>query len=206
MKWTLKDIIQETEHPFLNFFSLVYDILKDDGSHMDYTYYMVSRRDKDHLLSLTKNYEKVDGVVMPLYYVDPESKEISLLITSQFRPAINRYVNSFPAGLIDDHEEIKDAIIREAKEEAGVEITDIEILTSPGTTSVGISDEINSVALARIVSFGKNHLEDSEDISTRLIKLSDIKKSIDSNDGQFFFPVNIKILLLYLLERFKGCY
>ena len=206
MNWKLKDIIQETNHPFLNYFTLVYDLEKEDGSHKEYRYFMVSRRDKEHLLALTKNYQNVDGVVMPLYYVDPDTKKISLLITRQFRPTINRYVNSFTAGLVDPKEDLKSTIRREAKEEAGVEISDIEILTSPGTTSVGISDEINSVALARIVSFGKTALEEDEDISTRLIKLSYIKKSIEENSDEFYFPVNIKILLLYFLERFKGSY
>ncbi len=206
MKWTLKNIIQETNHPFLNYFTLIYDVEMEDNTHKECSYYMVSRRDKEHLIPITHNYQKIDGVVMPLYYIDPQTKKISILITRQFRPSIDRYVNSFTAGLIDEGEDIKQAIRREAKEEAGVEITDIEILASPGTTSVGISDEINSVALARIVSFGDNSLEEFEDISTKLVALSDIKKVIDNNSDEFYFPVNIKILLLYLLERFKGQY
>ncbi len=66
MKWTLKEVIQETNHPFLNYFTLVYDVEKPDGHHT-YSYYMASRRSKDELICQTKDISRPDGVVIPLY-------------------------------------------------------------------------------------------------------------------------------------------
>lgn len=203
MKWNLKKVIKETNHNFLNFYTLVYDITKDDNTHYEYEYYIASRHDQEHLLPISKNYEKTDGVVMALYYIDEKSGELSLLFTRQFRPSVSTYLTSFPAGLVDkDDKDITTSIKREAKEEAGVNITDIEILASNGTTSSGLSDEMNVVALARITSFGDKSLEEFEDINTFLVKLKDLKEML--NDKKYLFPINIKIITLYLLERFKN--
>lgn len=201
MKWHLKQIKQETSHPFLNFFTAVFDVEKEGHSHHEYEYYFASRHDIDHLMLKTKDFNHADGVVMPLYYIDDKGK-VSLLMTRQFRPAIGAYLTSFPAGLIDkSDDDLFSAVKREAKEEAGVEITDLEILAKPGATSSGLSDEINAVVLARITSFNHNSLEEFEDIKTSLVPLEELKKMFD--DDNYHFPVNIKILCLYLLERFS---
>ena len=201
MKWKLKEIRQETDHPFLNYYTLIYDVI-ENNKHHDYSYYLVSRRKKEELLAYTHQYSTVDGIVIPLYYKDPKTNEVSLMMTRQFRPAVGTYVTSFPAGLKDkDDKDIQETIRREAKEEAGVEIADIEILSQPGPTSSGMSDEFNMVALARIVSFGKTHLEDFEDIGVELVPLQEVRRRLKDNE-HYLFPVNIRILCLYLLERF----
>ena len=101
MEWKVKKVIQETSHSFLNFVTVTYDVTKIDGTHYDYEYFMATRHDKDHILPLTKDYSRPDGVTIPLYYVDEEGK-ISILLTSQFRPAVGRRVTSIPAGLLDE--------------------------------------------------------------------------------------------------------
>lgn len=198
MKWTLIDIIKETDNPFLNYYTLVYDIEKK-GIHSTYKYYMVSRHNKNELVSISKNHIP-DGVVICMYFIDDKGK-IYLLLTKQFRPTMNAYLTSFPAGLIDKNETIEDAIKRESEEEVGALITDIEILSKPGATSSGLSDEINMVALCRITSFKKEHLEEFEDISFDLYSLDKVEEMLNSDEH--FFPVNIRILCLYLLLRFK---
>lgn len=200
MKWTLIDIKQETHHPFLNFFTLLYDVEQEDKTHVSYPYFIASRHSKEELVALKKDYSHPDGVVMPLYYKDLTTGKISLLMTRQFRPSMGTYLTSFPAGLIDKNEDLFTAVKREAKEEAGVEITDLEILAKPGATSSGLSDEINCVVLGRITSFGKTALENCEDISTTLVPLEELPKRLD--DDSYQFPINIRILCLYLLERF----
>lgn len=205
MKWTLKNIKKETDHPFLNYYTLTYDVEKEDGTHYDYQYYMVSRRKLEDLLPKTHNYRKPDAVMFPLYYID-EKGDISLLFTRQFRPAVGTYLMSFPAGLMDPGDkDIKETMIREAREEAGAEITDIEILSYPAPTSSGFSDEINALGLARIVSIGKQHLEEFEDISRKLVPLKEIPSMMNKPE-EYYFPCNVKLFLLYLLERFKGKY
>ena len=171
------------------------------GSSYDYEYFMATRHDKDHILPLTKDYSRPDGVTIPLYYVDEEGK-ISILLTSQFRPAVGRRVTSIPAGLLDeDDTDILEAAKREALEEAGAIITDLEVLAPNGTTSSGLSDETNAVVLGRIVSFKEKNLEAFEDIDSRLYGLDEVKEML--KDDKYFFALNVRLMLLYLLERFK---
>lgn len=68
MKWQLKDIIQETNHPYLNFFTLKYLVTEDSGLIKEYSYYLASRHNKDELLAKTNDYSHPDGVTIPLYY------------------------------------------------------------------------------------------------------------------------------------------
>src|SRR5574344_615876 len=161
MKWTLKDVIQETNHPFLNFFTLVYDVEKADGHH-EYRYFMASRRSKENLVCRTQDHKKPDGVIIPLYYIDPQTHQIFLLMTSQFRPPLGTYVHSFPAGLIDGNEDPFTAATREAQEEVGAKITDLELLAPASPTSSGLSDESNCVVLARVIGYEKRNLEEFE--------------------------------------------
>jgi len=200
MKWILKAITKETDHPFLNSYVLHYSIEKD-GQTRPYEYYLASRHDKDELIAKTHLYQRPDGVIMALY----EQKEdgIRVLMTNQFRPAIGAYLTSMPAGLLDAEDgDLFIAAKREAKEESGAEITDLELLAPASPTSSGLSDELDAVVLGRIVGFGETHLEASEDISARLYTLEEIKAMM--NDKAYFIPLLVRMILLYLLERFDG--
>lgn len=201
MEWKLIDVRQETNHPFLNYFVLVYDVIKD-GKHKTYEYYMTSRKSKEELVPVLKKASKPDGVIIPLYYIDPKTNELYFLLTTQFRPAVGLNITSVPAGLFEkDDTNIKEVAIREAKEEAGAIITDIEVIADIGTTSSGFSDETNGIVLARIKEFENKNLEEFEDIKTNLYSVKQVKEML--NDSNYFFALEVRTLLMYLLIRFN---
>ena len=203
MRWSYLSADQDTHHRFLNLYTLHYEVTKDDGSKAPYEYYVASRNSLKSLKAKKPDFSRPDGVIMALYYVDPETKEVSILINTQFRPALGAYMTSFPAGLLDPEDEDDTvAAIREAKEESGVEITDLERLVPPSPTSSGLSDEIDSLILARIVRLGKSRLEDFEDIKSRLVPLKDIPAMLSDTD-RYVIPLPARLTLLYLLERFR---
>lgn len=200
MKWKLKNVIKETDHPFLNFYTLDYDVEKKDGHH-DYHYYMASRREKDQILPLTHS-RRPDGVLIPLYYVDQDNGKVSIVITYQFRPPIGGYVNSCVAGLLDpDDKDVFEAARREAKEEIGADITDLEVISPGGPVSSGLSDETNACVLARITGFESRKLEEFEDISYKLVPLEEAVKLLD--DPKMYFPLQIRLIIMYLSLRFN---
>lgn len=201
MNWKLKKIKKETDHPYLNFYTVTYEVDKD-GAKYDYSYFMSSRHDESSLICRTNDTSKPDGVLMPLYYIDPKTKQISLLITKQFRPALNKYVSSFPAGLIDPNEDIKTTAKREAMEEAGVVIDDLEMICPPSPTSSGLTDELNAIVMGRITEFKNNNLEKFEDINTELVPLKNIEKYMENH----FFAMQIRLVIKYITLRFKGQY
>ena len=202
MEWKLKDIIQETNHPYLNFFTLVYEVSKD-GKKSEYRYFLASRHSKETLLAKCHDFSKPDGVLIPLYYINPEDKQIYFLLTRQFRPAVGSYVTSLPAGLADkDDKDSFEVAKREALEEAGAIISDLELISSPSPTSSGLSDEIDSIVLARIERFETSSLEEFEDIKTNLYPLEEVKKMLNDRE-HCLFPLTIRLILLYLIERFQ---
>ena len=198
MKWRLIDITQETNHPFLNFFTLHYEVSDERGTR-PYSYFIASRHEKDEILAKSHSYGHPDGILLCLYR--KKESGIEVLLTSQFRPAIGTYLTSFPAGLLDGDEDEKSAASREALEEVGAIIDNIEILAPASPTSSGLSDETVSVALAEIVDEKETELEDFEDITYRYYPLEEIPSILQ--DKNRLVPINIRLTLLYLCERFK---
>lgn len=202
MKWKVDKIVQETNHKFLNFFTIHYDVELDDGTHKKIEYYMVSRKTKDQLRPVSGDYKKPDAVLIALYSIDEVTNEVSVMITTQFRQPMGTYMTSIPAGLMDENDkDIFETARREALEEAGALIDDIEVLANASATSSGFSDEMNSLVLARVVGFDKQNLEEFEDIKSRLIPLKTVKEMM--KDPQYLFPLHIRIIMMYLIERFK---
>lgn len=200
MEWKLIEVRQETDHPYLNYFTLVYQVKKDD-TYRTYEYYMTSRRKKEELIPVVKKATRPDGVMIPLYYKDRTTGKISFLLTRQFRPALGLYVTSVPAGLVDHNDkDIIETAKREAKEEAGAVIEDIEVIAPIGSTSSGFSDETNGIVLARIDHFLTKDLEEFEDIKTKLYDIEEVKKML--SDENHFFALEVRTLLLYLIQRF----
>lgn len=201
MKWKLKKVNKETDHPFLNYYTLDYEI-EENGKSRDYSYYMASRKDSSNLRPVNHSYSPPDGVYIALYYEDPTTREISIMLTRQYRPAMGTYITSMPAGLVDEGEsDIFEVAKREALEEGGVFAEDFELLSPSAPTSSGLSDEMNAVVLGRIVGFEKQHLEESEDIASNLYPLKEVEKML--RDPQYLFAVNARLIILYLIARFR---
>ena len=197
MEWKLVDIVQETDHRFLNYFTLKFEV-EDKGEVRPYQYFMASRHDKDHLLTKTKDYSRPDGVVMGLYRKNGDRVEV--LLTSQYRPPIGTHLTSFPAGLLDEGEDVVTAAKREAEEEVGYIIDNVEVLTPPSPTSSGLSDELVSIVIGEVVAEKGTALEECEDITSRFVPLEEIPGIL--KDPRRVVPLNVRLVLLHLLDVF----
>ncbi len=200
MNWKLINIEQETCHPFLNFFTLHYEV-ENDGVVSSYSYFLASRHSKEEIRALTHEYGRPDGVIMLLYRKDFPKGETSILVTKQFRPAIGQYLLSFPAGLMDpnDNDPLETAR-REAKEEAGALLGNCEVIAPSSPTSSGLSDECCSFVFGEVVGCAERKLEEFEDISVSWMPCSDLKRAL--NDPKILIPLNIRLASLYFLSRF----
>ena len=127
---------RQTNNRFLNLYEL--DAVFRDGSRAPY--YVASRRkDVDSIKAVTHD-NHADGVI--LYGVYGEEKDKVVLIR-QFRYPINGYVYEFPAGLVEPHEDMLDAGIREMQEETGLEFKPVNAgaYSRPFFTTIGMTDE-----------------------------------------------------------------
>ncbi len=202
MKWKFQGCEKETDHRFLNFYTLHYEVTKDDGSVKDTSYFLASRNESKEELRIAKqDFKRADAVLIGTYCFI--KGELHLLLERQFRQALNHEVISFPAGLCDksDHDVIETAR-RELREETGYSCTDLQLLLPPSPTSEGLSDECNAVVTARILDKGADEKEEFEDISARLYSVKEVQALLD--DENVIFSNSARLLILYLLEKYRS--
>lgn len=199
MKWTLKKVIKETDHRFLNFYTLEYEVEEEKGK-KEYTYFLASRNeDSSSLKAVKEDYSRPDAVLIGAYLF--QEGKIHLLLEKQFRPGLNRFVYSFPAGLMDkEDKDIEETARRELKEETGYSCKNIQLLVPPSPTSEGLSDECNAVVKAELVQKGKENKEEFEDIQARLYSEEEVRALLKDEKNLFSNPA--RLLILLLLEQY----
>ena len=160
----IKSIQQKTHNRYLNYYEL--EAVHRDGSVSPY--YMASRaKDANHLKAVTRE-NKPDGVI--LYGVYGQSKDRVVLIR-QYRYPLGDYVYEFPAGLVEEGEDMAAAGIREMYEETGLTFTPVDAgcCSRPFFTTVGMTDESCGTVFGRCAGTPTNcHQEDTEEIQVVL--------------------------------------
>lgn len=126
-------------------------------------------------------FERGDAVVVMLY--DPEKD--TLLLLEQFRPGVLRangtpWMLEFIAGMFDDNESPIDVAVREAKEEANIELKPESIkpimkyFSSPGGTSECIYLHWATFDSSKVLSGSVHGLaHENEDIMLHLVSRND---------------------------------
>lgn len=158
----------------------LYDLKYKNKNGKDSNWTVASRKSINDLndIYLNNKNDKVDAVVLVPYHI----KEKKLVMIKQFRVPINNYVYELPAGLIDNNEDIENAVKRELKEETGLDVLEIIKSKEKVYLSPGMSDE--SVSLVYCLCQGntsKDYLEEEEDIETVLLDKEEAKKILQSN-------------------------
>jgi ADP-ribose pyrophosphatase len=104
------------------------------GGQAEKSWVMCSRKEKP-----IEDAAKADAVVIvPTIETD---EGIRLVVTKEFRVPIWDFEYGFPAGLIDDGENMEQTVARELKEETGLELAKIKHVSAPVFSSAGLTDE-----------------------------------------------------------------
>ena len=180
-------IKKQTDNRFLNLYEL--DATFRDGSRAPY--YVASRRKSVDALKAATHDNHADGVI--LYGVYGEAKDKFVLVR-QFRYPINDYVYEFPAGLVEPHEDMLEAGIREMYEETGLQFTPVQT-ARPFFTTIGMTDESCGTVFGYCSGDPSNaHQEGSEDIQVVLA---------DRDEGRRILKEeNVAIMCAYMLMHF----
>ena len=180
-------IKKQTDNRFLNLYEL--DATFRDGSRAPY--YVASRRKSVDALKAATHDNHADGVI--LYGVYGEEKD-KVVLVRQFRYPINDYVYEFPAGLVEAHEDMLEAGIREMYEETGLQFTPVQT-ARPFFTTIGMTDESCGTVFGYCSGDPSNaHQEGSEDIQVVLADRDECKRILKEE--------NVAIMCAYMLMHF----
>ena len=185
----IKEISTLVETKFISLYNIKY--LNKKNKEKSWT--VASRKKKDVLegIYLEDKKDKVDAVIICAYHKDNKK----LVIIKEFRVPINKYIYELPAGLVDsDDENFEKAVIRELKEETGLDVVEIkkDLSSNQVYLSPGMTDE--SAAFVYCICEGeisKNYLEDDEDIEAILVSQQEAKEIIKNNNT----PMDIRAYL-----------
>lgn len=136
---------------------------------------MCSRKDKP-----IEDAAKADAVVIVPTIETNEGRR--LVVTKEFRVPLWDYEYGFPAGLIDDGEEIEQTVARELKEETGLDLVRIKHVSMPVFSSAGLTDEsCNMVLVEARGEVSNKWLDDTEDIEVLLLDVEGIRDLLASD-------------------------
>ena len=154
-----------TKQKFLNLYELTYK--NEDGKL--FTWIEASRFDTRELVCINGKVKANCVCIIPKTIVDNEP---ALIITKEFRLPINNYVYGFPAGIIDGTESPELAAVRELYEEIGAKkFGKVSRLTDACLNSEGLTDESTITLEVEVLQLGKQHLEETEDITYEVVKI-----------------------------------
>lgn len=153
-----------TDCRWVNLFEIIYR----RKTQSERSWVMCSRKDKP--IEEAANADAV--VIVATIDISGEKK---LVVTKEFRVPIWDYEYGFPAGLIDDGEEIEDTVRRELKEETGLELVKIKHISTPVYSSAGLTDESCHMVLVEAEGQPSNEwLDGTEDIEVLLLDVEEI--------------------------------
>ena len=123
---------------------------------------------------------RADAVVI-VATIDTDCEK-KLVVTKEFRVPIWDFEYGFPAGLIDDGEDVETTVTRELKEETGLELVRIKHVSTPVFSSAGLTDESCHMVLVEAQGQASDKwLDESEDIEVLLLDVEGIRDLLASD-------------------------
>ena len=183
-------IEKKTSNRFLNFYE--FEAIHRDGKATPY--YVASRAKDIPDLKAVSHENKPDGVI--LYGVYGDNKDQVVLIR-QYRYPLGGYCYEFPAGLVEDGEDMLEAAIREMYEETGLTFTPVEAgaYSRPFFTTIGMTDESCGTVYGYCSGTPSNcNQEASEEIQVVIADRDECKRILKEE--------NVAIMCAYMLMHF----
>lgn len=186
--------IIDVKSKFKSKFLSMYEIIYKAKNGTEKKWMSSSRKSVEEL----EKYWKTDKLSSPdaVVIVPYHEKSKKLVLIEEYRVPVDDFVLSFPAGLIDEGEGIREAAKRELWEETGLRLTDLyDLNTVPTFMSPGMTDESASILMCKCSGKPSDeNLEESEDIKTILVDKDEAKKILNSRR-----VMDTKVLLILTL-------
>ena len=186
----ISEVSRLTDNPHLN----LYHLKGTNRVGKPLNYYIASRVKNMERLKLKTKRNDPDGIIVYSLYGEKRDR---VVLVRQYRYSIDDYIYEFPAGLVEEGEDYREAGIRELKEETGLSLELIDadpMFEKPGFMSVGMTDE----SCATIYGYAsgtpsKKGQEDSEEIEIVLAD-REVKRILKEE--------HVAIMCAYMLMHF----
>jgi ADP-ribose pyrophosphatase len=144
-----------------------------------------------------KDFNKPDAVcIVPLLKV--AFNAFKIVMVKQYRPALNGYEYSFPAGLVDN-EDILTSAARELREETNLKVTRIMMQSPTVFSSSGMTDESTVIFYVEAEGEPSNkNQEPDEDIEVLVLNVKEALEVMQGSKG--FISSKAYLILNHLLS------
>ena len=160
-----------TDEKWVNLYDVAYKREKTGAG----SWQMCSRKERP-----IEEASKADAVFIVPILKRPEGHQ--LVMTKEYRIPIWDVEYGFPAGLIDEGESVEATVVRELKEETGLDVERICHVSMPVFSSAGLTDESCVMVLAEVTGMPSTHLNEAhEDIEIVLMDVDDIRMLMKSD-------------------------
>lgn len=120
---------------------------------------------------------KADAVVIVPILVEEDGTR-KLVVIKEYRAPLEDYEYHFPAGLLEDGEQLVTTAARELKEETGLILGSVQRISPLLSSSAGMTDECSQMVFCECIRHpnGKQELEESENIEVMLLDYKQVVK------------------------------
>ncbi len=105
-----------------------------------------------------------------------------ILLEKEYRLACNKWIYSFPAGLIDSGEDSVTAAKRELREETGLELYEVDDILPVVHSAMGISDDALTTVIGKARGEIKASIFADEEIETKWYTKAEAKELLKGNN------------------------
>ena len=187
----IEKITKQTDNRFVN----LYQIEKKNRVGKPLHYYVASRAKTIEQMKLKTKVNRPDGVIIYSLYGENHDK---VILVRQYRVTIDDYIYEFPAGLVEEGENYREAAVREMHEETGLTFHPLEAeacFEKPYFTTIGMTDEsCASVYGYATGTISRKYMEESEEIEVVLADRTEVARILREE--------NVAIMCAYQLMHF----